>query len=189
MVRIKRTDESFLEVDLSVPLMCDQIRVISDHWSWSGLSQWNAPSSFWGCHWRKAVLLPERNGRIFSAWDSSSNNACLASLLWKTRWFHHRRYTSWIILYNKVKTFTIKFDSPYTYQRALDSRTRTTTNTKFLSVLSSARVWASVILAGKRDNRRHSATSLSENGRENVVVAGAGYQMWDVLSFCYRERA
>ena len=135
------------------------------------------------------VLLPERNGRIFSAWDSSSNNACLASLLWKTRWFHHRRYTSWIILYNKVKTFTIKFDSPYTYQRALDSRTRTTTNTKFLSVLSSARVWASVILAGKRDNRRHSATSLSENGRENVVVAGAGYQMWDVLSFCYRERA
>ena len=135
------------------------------------------------------VLLPERNGRIFSAWDSSSNNACLASLLWKTRWFHHRRYTSWTILYNKVKTFTIKFDSPYTYQRALDSRTRTTTNTKFLSVLSSARVWASVILAGKRDNRRHSATSLSENGRENVVVAGAGYQMWDVLSFCYRERA
>ena len=77
------------------------------------------------------VLLPERNGRIFSAWDSSSNNACLASLLWKTRWFHHRRYTSWTILYNKVKTFTIKFDSPYTYQRALDSRTRTTTSTKF----------------------------------------------------------
>ena len=57
------------------------------------------------------------------------------------------------------------------------------------SVLSSARVWASVILAGKRDNRRHSAMSFSENGRENVVVAGAGYQMEEVLSFCYRERA
>ena len=44
-------------------------------------------------------------------------------------------------------------------------------------------------MAGKRDNRRHSATSLSENGRENVVVAGVGYQMYEFLSFCYRERA
>ena len=40
------------------------------------------------------LLSPERSGRIFWAWDSSSNNACLASLLWKTRWFHHRIYTS-----------------------------------------------------------------------------------------------
>ena len=35
------------------------------------------------------------------------------------------------------------------------------------SILSSARAWANVILAGKRDSRRHSTTSFSGN----VVVA------------------
>ena len=38
---------------------------------------------------------------------------------------------------------------------------------------------------GKRDNRRHSITSLSEN----VVVAEISYQMLQDLSFCDRERA
>ena len=41
------------------------------------------------------------------------------------------------------------------------------------SILASARAWANVILAGKRDSRRHSTTSLSEN----VVVAKTSYQM------------
>ena len=41
------------------------------------------------------------------------------------------------------------------------------------SILSIAQLWTSVILAGKRDSRRHSTTSFSEN----VVVAGASYQM------------
>ena len=41
-------------------------------------------------------------------------------------------------------------------------------------VRSSARAWNSVILAGKRDSRRHSAaTSFGKN----VVVAGTSYQM------------
>ena len=52
-------------------------------------------------------------------------------------------------------------------------------------VLSSARPWTSVILAGKRDSRCHSITSFSED----VVVAGTSYQMKEVLSFYYRERA
>ena len=82
MVRIKRTDDSFPEVDLSVPLMCDQdpsdlgslilIRTIP----------MECTIKFLGLPLKESkVLLPERNGRIFSAWDSSSNNACLASLL------------------------------------------------------------------------------------------------------------
>ena len=44
-------------------------------------------------------------------------------------------------------------------------------------------------MAGKRDSRdsrRHSTTSFSEN----VVVAGARYEMYkEVLSVCYQERA
>ena len=40
-------------------------------------------------------------------------------------------------------------------------------------VLSVTHAWASVILAGKRDSRRHSITSFSEN----VVVAWTSYQM------------
>ena len=40
-------------------------------------------------------------------------------------------------------------------------------------ILSVTHAWASVILAGKRDSRRHSTTSFSEN----VVVAWTSYQM------------
>ena len=43
-------------------------------------------------------------------------------------------------------------------------------------ILSIARAWASVILAGKRDSRR-------------VAVVETSYQMLQVLSFCDRERA
>ena len=42
------------------------------------------------------------------------------------------------------------------------------------SILSSAHAWTSVILAGKRDSRRHSITIFSEN----VVVAETSYQMY-----------
>ena len=63
-----------------------------------------------------------------------------------------------------------------------DSETRNDYQYSIFSVLSIAHAWASVILAGKRGSRRHSATCFSEN----VVVAETGYQ---VLSFCYRERA
>ena len=38
---------------------------------------------------------------------------------------------------------------------------------------------------GKRDSRRHLPTSF----RENVSVEETSYQMREVLSFCYRERA
>ena len=44
---------------------------------------------------------------------------------------------------------------------------------KIFSILSIAHTWTSVILAGKRDNRRHTSTSFSEE----VVVAGTSYQM------------
>ena len=40
-------------------------------------------------------------------------------------------------------------------------------------ILSWARAWTNVILARKRDSRRHSTTNFSEN----VVVAGTSYQM------------
>ena len=40
-------------------------------------------------------------------------------------------------------------------------------------VLSVTHAWASVILAGKRDSRRHSTTTFSEN----VLVAWKSYQM------------
>ena len=69
----------------------------------------------------------------------------------------------------------------HTYQRALDSKTSTTTSTRF-SVLSSARV---VILAGKRESRRHSKTSF----RENVVVAKTSYQLLGILSFSDRDHS
>ena len=52
-------------------------------------------------------------------------------------------------------------------------------------LLSSALVWASVSLAGKRDSRRHSTTSFSEY----VVVAETSHQMLEVLSFWNWERA
>ena len=44
---------------------------------------------------------------------------------------------------------------------------------QIFSILSSARAWASVILAGKRDRRHHSTTGFSEN----VVVAETIYQI------------
>ena len=44
---------------------------------------------------------------------------------------------------------------------------------EIFSMLSIARAWTSVILAGKRDSRHHSTTSFSEN----VVMAGTSYQM------------
>ena len=48
---------------------------------------------------------------------------------------------------------------------ALDSKNRTTSRTRFSS---SARAWVRVILAGKRDSRRHSTTSFSGNGNKLV---------------------
>jgi len=47
---------------------------------------------------------------------------------------------------------------------------------EIFSVLSSALAWTNVILAGKRDSRRHSTTSFSEN----VIVAGTIYQISEV---------
>ena len=49
---------------------------------------------------------------------------------------------------------------------------------KIFSILSIAQAWTSVILAGKRDHRRHSTTSFSEE----VVVAGTSYQMLESFS-------
>ena len=51
---------------------------------------------------------------------------------------------------------------------------------EIFSTPSSAHARTSVILAGKRDSRRHSTTSFSES----VVVAETSYQVLHVLSFC-----
>ena len=51
------------------------------------------------------------------------------------------------------------------------------------SILSGARARTNIILAGKCDRHRHSSTSFSEN----VVVAKTSYQMFGILSFCYRR--
>ena len=56
---------------------------------------------------------------------------------------------------------------------------------EILSMLSSVRAWNSVILAGKRGSRRRSPSSFSVN----IVVAETSYQMLEILSCCYRERA
>ena len=60
-------------------------------------------------------------------------------------------------------------------KRALDSKTRTTTSTRFsqykVVLLREPRHFG-----GKRDSRRHSTTSFSEN----VVVAGTSYQILEV---------
>ena len=69
----------------------------------------------------------------------------------------------WILLLSEVTSFENK-RGVYEYEIS--------------SVLSSARAWPSVILAGKRDSRRHSSMSFSEN----VVVSETSYQMLEVLS-------
>ena len=46
-------------------------------------------------------------------------------------------------------------------------------------------MWASVILAGKRDSRRHSTTGWGKN----VEVEETSYQMLEVLSFFDRKSA
>ena len=63
----------------------------------------------------------------------------------------------WIL----VKKHTLRFfdEDDYEYE--------------IFSILSIAQAWTSVILAGKRDSRRHSTTSFSEE----VVVAGTSYQV------------
>ena len=63
--------------------------------------------------------------------------------------------------------------------------TRMTTRTRFPQILSSARARTNVILAGKCDSHRHSATSFSEN----VVVAKMSYRIVGILSFSEREMA
>ena len=56
-------------------------------------------------------------------------------------------------------------------------------STRFFSfeppAVSTAQAGTSVVLAGKRDSRRHLPTSF----RENVVVEETSYQMREVLSF------
>ena len=49
-----------------------------------------------------------------------------------------------------------------THQRPLNSKTRTH-KCEIFSVLTSARLWTSVILAGKNASRRHFTTSFSQN--------------------------
>ena len=48
-------------------------------------------------------------------------------------------------------------------------------------MLSSARAWTSVILAAKRDSRRHSTTSFTEN----VVVTKTSYQMLEAKFYYF----
>ena len=50
-------------------------------------------------------------------------------------------------------------------------------------MLSSAREWTSVILAGKQDSRRHSTTSFAEND----VVTKTSYQMLEAKFYYFRS--
>ena len=59
----------------------------------------------------------------------------------------------------------------------------TTYKKEIYSIRSTICAWTNVILSGKRDSRRHSTMSLSEN----VVVAETSYQKLEVLSFCDRQ--
>ena len=63
----------------------------------------------------------------------------------------------WILV--KKRTFRFFDEDDYEY--------------KIFSILSIGQAWTSVILAGKRDSRRHTRTSFSKE----VVVAGRSYQM------------
>ena len=54
---------------------------------------------------------------------------------------------------------------------------------EIFSILSGTRARTNDILAGKCDSHRHSCTSFSKK----VVVAKTSYQMFGILSFCYRE--
>ena len=56
---------------------------------------------------------------------------------------------------------------------------------EIFSILSSARAGKSGLLAGKQDSCRHSTTRFSDI----VVVVETSYQMLEVLSFSYTERA
>ena len=51
---------------------------------------------------------------------------------------------------------------------------------EIFAIVSSARAWGSVILAGKRGSRRHPTMSF-------VVVVKTSFQMLKVLAFCNRE--
>ena len=65
-------------------------------------------------------------------------------------------------VYNRLESFRFWDEDGYQYE--------------IFPILSSARAWTSVILAGKRDSSRHSTTRFSEN----VVVARASYQILEV---------
>ena len=56
---------------------------------------------------------------------------------------------------------------------------------EIFSILRGARALTSVILAGKRDSRRHPTTCFNEN----IVVAETSYEMLKVLSLCERNEA
>ena len=64
-----------------------------------------------------------------------------------------------------LETFRFKDRNDYDYE--------------IFSILSSARAWTSVILAGKRESLRHSATNFGES----TIVAETSSQMLEVLSF------
>ena len=66
----------------------------------------------------------------------------------------HSRFFCWLL-----ETFRFCDENDYDYD--------------IFSILSIAHAWTSVVGAGKRDSRRHSTSSISEN----VVEAGRNYQM------------
>ena len=69
----------------------------------------------------------------------------------------------------------------WTLTRVLAETFRFKDKDEIFSVLSIARAWTSVILAGKGDSgRRHSTTNFSEN----VIVTETSYQVLEVLLFC-----
>ena len=72
----------------------------------------------------------------------------------------HKSYV--VVIQMIISEFWFKYEDDYEYE--------------IFSIPSIAHAWTSVILAEKRDSGRHSTTSLSKN----VVVAGTGYQIFEV---------
>ena len=68
-----------------------------------------------------------------------------------------------VIVQKAIESFRFQHEYDYEYE--------------VFSILSSARAWTSVILAGKRGSGRQSTTSFSAS----VVVAGTSYQMLEVF--------
>ena len=87
-----------------------------------------------------------------------NGSACTIELYYRKRIYILAQLLTNSWWWRIVESFRFEDEDDYEYE--------------IFSVLSSARAWAIVILAGNRGSRSHSTSGLNEN----VVVAGTSYQ-------------